>query len=136
MSHLPGHELRPSTAQPESTRQEKIAAQDVDSQELSTLMVTDFRLAEGDPGRYTAILVTPEQLAELKGPSDDGMVQYSHWQEGTLEFSSALTVSEARPFALAANSGLRGSGKTEQQAEQRAIRQVTQKLGALAGGII
>lgn len=135
MSSYPAHEH--AFPFPETDLSNPISSLDAVNvnSEIQTLMVTNFDLPEGDPNRYTSIVVTPGQLKELGDEEGSQIGQYHHWENGKLQYSVPLSVADAQPLLLAATSPLRGSGASERQATARAFNQLAPRIGfaAVAG---
>jgi len=132
MSHYQDHESMPYPPAGGISEPDLTTEQSPEEYEYQTIMVTDYDKAIGDPGRFTAIVVTPNQLAELKKPPRlNEAVQYTQRENGNILFSAPLTVLEAKPLFLAANSRWRGSAATEELAISTALNTYVSSLGEM-----
>jgi hypothetical protein len=135
MPNIPGSELAPPAATSEPPRHDILPAPDYPADRLHTLMITDYDLAEDDPNRFTAVLVTPKQLEEMAQADPTQFVQYTQWGEEGPITSVMLSEADAKPLYLAATSSLRGAGTSESQAIRRALGQCVSQLGTIAVAI-
>ncbi|MBA3757485.1 hypothetical protein H0X09_01305 [Candidatus Saccharibacteria bacterium] len=114
-----GPETYPFSSEPELAPMESLVQQIYEKFNIRVMMVTDFTVAETDDSRYTAIVLSEDELIRLQKPNPRTKALYRDTSGPNTSFS-ILTEEVGLPMDWAQRHPTRASASTQEDAVELA----------------
>jgi hypothetical protein len=116
-----GPEAIPFRQEPEPMHGEISGRRIYEDAGVHIMVLTDYQLPENDEKRYTALVLSQDEIDYLHRPNPDAVVTYSNDLNGAKPSFSTLTEEIGLPMGWIAGNPMRVSAATEEKAIELAV---------------